>query len=393
AQELSAAESTIDISHIVSTTGRLVLDALYVNILTVDHAKGQMSTVHSPSVDADIIRRYSSLAIDELTPPGSAIVRGKPMVAETFADYSRQWPGVAADAAAVGVRSASAVPLFRSDGTIMGALSAGWDTEVEFAPLLRSTLSTLSRMAAAALERGQAGDARKGFVLALQHALLPVLPQLTGLDVAARYLPANSELGFGGDWYDIFAVTPTLSAVIVGDVCGHGIQAAATMAQLRGSINALVRINTDSLERVFDQAEDWLIGEPDFIATVAVHLIDTTQDIIHTVYAGHPPSVIVHADGRSEVLEAGRRPLLGAGGRPPVVGTAQFECGAVLVAFTDGLVERRGQNIDEGTDRVSDVVAAAAGGTCEQIAVSLEEAIDWVPTDDVAFAIVQRTTG
>jgi putative methionine-R-sulfoxide reductase with GAF domain len=391
ARQLSAADSTTQIAGIVSSTGRDVISAVYVNLHLVDASTSRLSIIHSPSVPDDIVERYQTLPIDESTASGCAVVRGTPVFASTMQEYAAQWPDVAADAAAIGARSAAAWPLFRSDGSVMGALSIGWPTEVEFTQLLRAALATLAQISAAAIERGQVGEARHHFVIALQHALLPGLPQLSGLDTAARYLPANSELGFGGDWYDVISITPTVTAVVVGDVCGHGIDAAATMALLRGSINALVRLNVDSLESVFDQAESWLPGPADFVATVAVHLIDTATDTMSYVSAGHPPSIVIDRDGQFVLLESGRRRVLGAGGDTPTVGRAQFGPGSVLIAYTDGLVERRGETIDDGIDRVVQCVLAQSGRSCEQTAVALERSIHWVPTDDVAFAIVART--
>ena len=281
--------------------------------------------------------------------------------------------------------------MFRADGRVLGALSVGWDTDVEFRPLLRGALLTLAQMCAASIERGRMRDDRNGFLVALQRALLPPVPEVVGLDIAARYLPPNNTLGFGGDWYDLFAVGPTQVAVIVGDVCGHGIEAAAAMAQLRGSFNALARISVDSLGELFDQAEEWLPALPDFVATVAVHVLDTTTGVMRYVSAGHPPSLIVRADGSATLLEAGRRPVLGMGGRQPAVGIVQLERGDALVAYTDGLLERRGRTVDDGIAYVADVVAATGPAPAAVIADALEAAIAWSPVDDVAFTVVRRT--
>jgi serine phosphatase RsbU (regulator of sigma subunit) len=281
--------------------------------------------------------------------------------------------------------------MFRSDGSVLGALSVGWDTDVELGPLLRGALLTLTQMCAAALERGWVREERNGFLVALQRALLPPVPEVSGLDIAARYLPPNNTLGFGGDWYDLFEVGPTLFAVIVGDVCGHGIEAAAAMAQLRGSFNALTRIFVDSLGDLFDHVERWLPALPDFVATVAVHVVDTTTGTVRYVSAGHPPSTIMRTDGRALTLDEGRRPVLGMGGRRPDAGIARLEPGDALVADTDGLLERRDRSLDEGIADVAQVVRTARSGSAEVIADALEAAIDWSPVDDVAFTVVRRT--
>ena len=391
AQELSAADSADDVARIVSSTGRGVLDAKFVNIELLDAAKNHMVVIYSPTMPADVIERYTTLALDESTPSGSAVLGRRPVMAPTRADFRRQWPSVADEADTVGVVAASAWPLIRSDGTILGSVSVGWSQEIEFNSLMRVALFTLAQMCAASLERSQVGDARKGFVTALQRALLPQLPDLADLEIAARYVPPTNDLGIGGDWYDVFEISPGSVAVIVGDVCGHGIEAAATMALLRGSINALTRLKVDSIVDVFDEAERWLNGKSDFVATVAVHLIDSAAHIVEYVSAGHPPAIIVRPDGQHELLERGRRPVLGVGGERPAVGRAEFPSGSLLVAYTDGVIERRGRPLDEGISRLIDVLVSSRHLDAEAIAAAVERSVDWSPLDDVAFAIIKSS--
>jgi GAF domain-containing protein len=390
AQQLSAAASAADVSRVVASTGRGVLDALFVNIDLLDHSATRLTIIHSPSVPDEIVERYSTLELEESTAPGAAILRQQPVFASTWDEFVAQWPAVADDAHAIGLRSAAAWPLFRSDGTVIGALSVGWSEETVFGPLLRAALLTLAQMCSAALERGQADDVRAGFVLALQHALLPAVPSIPGLDLATEYLPANDELGFGGDWYDIFALSPTRTAIVVGDVCGHGISAAATMAVLRGSLNALTRLNADSLATVFDAVEDTFLGSDQFVATVAIHVVDTSTNDLTSVSAGHPPSVIVLPDGRSSVVDGGRRPVLGMGGPIARVDRTSLPPGAVLVAYTDGLVERRGRTIDEGISNLIDVVALARDDTAADIGSAIAVSVSHARTDDVAYVVIKR---
>jgi serine phosphatase RsbU (regulator of sigma subunit) len=97
-------------------------------------------------------------------------------------------------------------------------------------------------MCAQAIGRSQLGDARTKFVRSLQYALLSSVGLRDGLDIAAEYIAANNALGFGGDWYDFIHISPTCTALVVGDVCGHGVEAAARMTQIRGTINTLVSL-------------------------------------------------------------------------------------------------------------------------------------------------------
>ena len=392
ALELSAAATADEVAHIVASTGRGVLGALFVNLDLVDPSNRHLTVIHSPSVPSTIVERYSTITLDESTAPGCAVLQRRPMIASTFAEFAAQWPTVADDAASIGLRAAGAWPMFLADGTVLGALSAGWSTDTEFGVLLRSALLTMAQMAAASLERTRIGDLRAAFVVALQHALLPTLPSPTGVDVAARYLPADNDLGLGGDWYDVFTASPSRVGVIVGDVCGHGIQAAATMALLRGTLNALVRQNHTNLTDVFANAEAWLVAEPDFVATVAVHVVDTNTDTLHYLSAGHPPSVLVRPDGSYELLEAARRPVLGISGPKMPNGRVRFPPGAILVACTDGLLERRDRTLDEGLSTVASIATEHRRGTAEDIAAALEKSINISPSDDIAFVVLKRTT-
>ena len=214
--------------------------------------------------------------------------------------------------------------------------------------MVRSALTTVSEMCAQALDRSQVGDARTQFVRSLQYALLSSTGLRTGLDIAAEYIAANNALGFGGDWYDFIHISPTRTALVVGDICGHGIEAAARMTQIRGAINALVSLHSNQLGRLFDRAEQQLnLSTKDFVATLSVHVIDTDTNTISYVSAGHPPALLVDEFGAATFLEDGRRPVLGIGGPVPTTARVDFTPGSILVAYTDGLVEQR-RDLDHG---------------------------------------------
>ena len=249
---------------------------------------------------------------------------------------------------AAGLESTASIPLFRADRSVAGAVGVGWSGPTEFTPIVRSVLTTVSEMCAQALDRSQVGDARTQFVRSLQYALLSSTGLRDGLDIAAEYIAANNALGFGGDWYDFIHLSPTRTALVVGDICGHGIEAAARMTQIRGAINALVSLHSNQLGRLFDRAEQQLnLSANEFVATLSVHVIDTDTNTISYVSAGHPPALLVDEFGNATFLEGGRRPVLGIGGPVPTDGTSGLHSGSILVAYTDGLVEQR-RNFDHG---------------------------------------------
>jgi sigma-B regulation protein RsbU (phosphoserine phosphatase) len=251
-----------------------------------------------------------------------------------------------------------------------GAVGVGWSEATEFTPMVRSLLTTVSEMCAQALDRSQVGDARTQFVRSLQYALLSNTGARPGLDIAAEYIAANNALGFVGDWYDFIHLSPTRTALVVGDICGHGIEAAARMTQIRGSINALVSIQSNQLGRLFDRAEQQLnLSASRFVATLSVHIIDTDTNTISYVSAGHPPALLVDEFGVATLLEGGRRPVLGIGGPAPKTVRVDFNPGSILVAYTDGLVEQR-RNLDDGIQLLSDTVRSAQGRTARQISAA-----------------------
>ena len=162
--------------------------------------------------------------------------------------------------------STASIPLFRADRSVGGAIGVGWSEPVEFTPVVRSGLTTVSKMCAQALDRSQVGVARTQFVRSLQYALLSSTVLRDGLEIAAEYKRANIALGFGGDWYDFIHISPTRTGLVVGDICGHGIEAAARMTQIRGAINALVALHSNQLGRLFDRAEQQLnLSTNDFV--------------------------------------------------------------------------------------------------------------------------------
>lgn len=388
--ELSAADGAEAVAETLAAAGHRVFGALFVTVALIDDDR-RLRGVPAPHLPTAVTDRYRTIEVSDRTPAGTAVVEGRMVTASTFAEYGERWPAVAEDAAAIGIVAVCAVPLRRSDGTVMGALSVGWADEQSFEPGVLGVVHTMKQMCADALERAQLSDSRRTLIRHLQRELLPGLPALADLDAAVRYSPAIDDFGFGGDWYDVFSLSPTVTAVIVSDVSGHGIAAAATMAQLKGTFNWLVRSQRVDLDEVFDVAARWHGEGPEsFIATVAVHLIDTEADTITFVSAGHPPAIVVRPDGVRELLRGGRRSVFGM--RAPHVDAARaaFPKGSVLLAYTDGLVERRRMSIDHGISALVELVAAHSNASAEALAQMISEWMPPSPADDIAFAIVRR---
>jgi serine phosphatase RsbU (regulator of sigma subunit)/anti-sigma regulatory factor (Ser/Thr protein kinase) len=188
----------------------------------------------------------------------------------------------------------------------------------------------------------------------LQRSMLPGgLPDLPGLDVAARYLPATADVQVGGDWYDVIPLRHGLVGLVIGDVAGHGVHAAATMAQVRMAVRAYA-VQDPSPARVLRRVHRLLTRlATDEMVTLLFLLLDPAQGTVRLSSAGHPPALLVDAD-RARFLDGALAPPLGV---TPARTFAEVEhllpAGATLLLYTDGLVERRGVAITEGLDRLS----------------------------------------
>lgn len=190
----------------------------------------------------------------------------------------------------------------------------------------------------------------------LQHALLPErLPELSGLHVDARYVPAAAGMDVGGDWYDIVAVGDGQALLVIGDVSGHGLRAATTMALLRHA--ALAYVAQDRRPRtVLAKLSDFVDrGKHDYFATVLCVLIDVEAHRLTIASAGHMAPLVL-GNGRGEYPAVETDAPIGVGrGAAYRETTVSVPRGAVVVAFTDGLVERRGEVIDVGLGRLRDL--------------------------------------
>jgi serine phosphatase RsbU (regulator of sigma subunit) len=193
----------------------------------------------------------------------------------------------------------------------------------------------------------------------LQQALLPeTLPELTGLRIEARYVPAAAGVDVGGDWYDIVAVGDGRALLVIGDVSGHGLRAATTMALLRHA--ALAYVTQDSRPgTVLNKLSEFVDrSRHDYFATVLCVLIDVDAHRLTIASAGHmAPLVLGNGRGEFPGLDADA-PIGVARRRSYRETTVSVPPGAVVLAFTDGLVERRGEVIDVGLGRLRDLAAS-----------------------------------
>ncbi|GIF73831.1 SpoIIE family protein phosphatase [Asanoa siamensis] len=287
-----------------------------------------------------------------------------------------------------GVRSLLGVPIF-GGGELAGVLHVGSTAPRAFSADDVRLLEMVADRASVGTHT-RAGSVDRDTALALQRSLLPTaLAQVSGVEMAARYLPGHDS-GVGGDWYDVFTLPSGLLGVVVGDVSGHGLQSAVVMGRLRSALRAYALVCADPADALVHLDAKVHHFETGNLATVLYAMIPPERDTIHVSIAGHPQPVLVGPDGRVELLPAPTDVPLGMG-RPTTsrrTTVVDFAPGALLVCYTDGLIERRREAIDVGLDRLR---ATVWPGHPDEVCTALMLAVgEERPSDDTALLAIRR---
>jgi serine phosphatase RsbU (regulator of sigma subunit)/anti-sigma regulatory factor (Ser/Thr protein kinase) len=244
-----------------------------------------------------------------------------------------------------------------------------------------------------AAERLRASERRqREAVVTLQRSLLPQeLEQPDDLRVAATYQPGGTDAAVGGDWYDVITLGAGRTALVIGDVMGRGVRAAAVMGQLRTAVRAYARLDLPPHEVL--QLLDGLAAEIDAsqIATCVYAVHDPDEGRLVYASAGHLPIIVRDADGTVRRAAEPTGPPLGTGGWLHASGSVPLGPGSTAVLYTDGLVERRGEDIDEGVAALERALAGATGSPqvmCDRLIRALGVTADH--DDDVAVLVLQH---
>ncbi|MFF1356114.1 SpoIIE family protein phosphatase [Streptomyces sp. NPDC058297] len=262
------------------------------------------------------------------------------------------------------------------------------------ARVLEAELYTRARELQEVNERLRQAHAREREVaLTLQAAMLPMPESVGSGRAAVRYRPAVGTLNVCGDWYDLVELPRDRLAVAVGDVVGHGLHAAGVMGQLRSALSAAVRV-ADGPAAALDALGLYARSvEGAESTTAALAVIDHDRHTVTYSSAGHLPPALLHADATVEFLDDATDPPLGARlvHTPRPQAETAFEDGAALVLYTDGLVERRSEDIDTGLTRLADCLTRNASAGAERLADAV--LAELIPrggnSDDTAFVIIR----
>jgi GAF domain-containing protein/anti-sigma regulatory factor (Ser/Thr protein kinase) len=283
-----------------------------------------------------------------------------------------------------GIRSLLGVPLL-VEGRVTGVLHVGTLTLREFTGDDRNLLQLAADRAATAIEHARLYQQRR-VVDALQRSLIPDrMPPLAGIEVSTRYRPAIVPGGVGGDWYDLFTLPGGEIALAIGDVMGHGIGAAAMMAQVRTGLRAYA-LDGHAPGQVVERLNRLALSlEAARMTTLAYVVLNPDRERLRVVNAGHLPPVVRHPDGDTQFLPLeGDMPLGVSPGARYHEREFALPAGSTLVLVTDGAVEVRGESLDAGLERLRELVAGELRLDRLTAAIARGDVRGQAATDDVA---------
>jgi serine phosphatase RsbU (regulator of sigma subunit)/anti-sigma regulatory factor (Ser/Thr protein kinase) len=337
---------------------------------------------------------WKRVPADTRSPLGDAARTGR----ASFLPDGEPLKDVASDRHERRVRALAALPL--RTPSLHGALTVGYRTAHTWLPAERALLNAAAELIAQAAERARRFEAQHGTAQLLQRSMLPEhLPELDRFRIAARYDVGVDGNAAGGDFYDAFELTDGRLAMVLGDVAGHDVRAAAVMGQVRAALRALAL--TDPAPPSVLAGLDRLVGSlgaesrnEEIFVTVVYGLLDPADGTITLASAGHPPPVLrragIHGDPpTAELVKVPPGAPLGLGGRWQT-GVVRLEPGDTILMFSDGVVERRGHALNEGLDALVTSVASSASGDPRNLCSLATAALSEPTDDDVAVLAVEH---
>ncbi|MEU4621874.1 SpoIIE family protein phosphatase [Actinoplanes sp. NPDC023801] len=360
---------TTDLAKAV-TSGEIAQAVVRESIgLIADHGSvalvvpGSSEIVRWTSADrpADMPDGYQQVPADAATPHHDVIRAGRRLVHQTRADAVAAYPHLEGLYHALDVHSGLCVPITGDDAVVLGSLAFSFHREHAADADVLSFAETLANLTGQALRRAQVYEREHDATQQLQQALLPALSTgLAGIEVCADYRPADVAHQVGGDWYDVFPVPEGRIGFAVGDVVGHQLAAAAAMARLQSSLRVLAQTAPDPAHALGDLDRASALIPHSRTATVGYADYDPATRVLRYACAGHLPPLLVTGD-RAAYLWDGRSLPLGVGPSTRSHGRLVVPDDAVLVWFTDGLVERPDEQLAATMQRLADVAGGLPG--------------------------------
>ncbi|MBV1938973.1 SpoIIE family protein phosphatase [Streptomyces sp. BV286] len=340
------------------------------------------------------IERLDGLPLDtDFTPAGRALSSGIPAFFSDPDEMRRIYP----EAPQISGKQAWAfLPLIIS-GRPVGCCVLSYDDPREFPAEERAVMTSLAGLVAQALDRARLYDVKHDLAHGLQQALLPrTLPAVTGLRVAARYLPATRGMDIGGDFYDLIRLGDTAAAAVIGDVQGHDVAAAALMGQVRTGVHAHATRGATPGQILSGTNRLLTYLGPDLFTSCLYAHLDFARRRVTLASAGHPPALLRLPDGATRPLDVPPGPLLGVDpdAEFPVT-EIPLTAGLMLLFYTDGLVETPGTDIEDSIARLARHLSQADDRDLDRLIDDLlaRSAAGERRTDDIALLVLHDDTG
>ncbi|MGW0842715.1 SpoIIE family protein phosphatase [Streptomyces sp. NPDC002787] len=414
--------SSLDVQRTAQELARVTVPR-FADFVTVDLTESVLLGEEPAADDADL-RRVAVAGIRENHPfhpadtliatttsaPGArSLLRSGQVRIESDLRASTAWRSLVPDHAGpvlgYGIHSLITAPL-RARGLPLGIVSF-WRTgqSEPFEARDLSDAEELATKSAVATDNARRYTRERATALALQRSLLPQkLPRQTAVEVAFRYLPADSTAGVGGDWFDVIPLSGSRVALVIGDVVGHGVNASATMGRLRTAVRTLADVDLppDELLTHLDDlvihltdddeaggAEGDVAAAGELGATCLYAVYDPVSRRCALASAGHPMPALSTPDGTVESISGFIGPPLGLGGLPFEATELTLPAGSVLALYSDGLVKSRVRDIDDSLNTLRDALAVRTPSLDAACDTVIHRLLTDRPTDDVALLLAR----
>jgi PAS domain S-box-containing protein len=389
---LSSATDLAEVGGVALSELMAEFDCPHGALFAVDEEQSRLSLVADTGLTTAVRHRWMRVPYDLSVPAVDVARTREPLMLIEQDEFIERYPGLGDYIRELGYHTTLHVPLVSGDAAF-GVLFLAFDRRRPLCPAEMTLLQTVAPIIAQALDRARLFEVQRSVATTLQRAMLTDQPVAPGnIAVAARYVPAVAELAVGGDWYDVVTLDDERVAIAVGDIVGRGINAAAVMGQLRSALSAVARTTESAVEAVarLDRFAHDVEGAR--ATTLLYGIVDAAAGTLRYTSAGHPPALLVRADGAANFLEGGRGwPLAVAPperSRPEAITT--IAPGDTILLYTDGLVERRSERIEDGLARLARAAAQRAALPVEQMCDELLDAL--LPdgqADDVALVALR----
>jgi serine phosphatase RsbU (regulator of sigma subunit)/integral membrane sensor domain MASE1 len=353
-------------------------DALCLGVISQDGRR--LVRITTAGCAGEVREQLSDLPMDVPAAETDAARTGSPVIIRTPAEYERRYPGPGTPAILTHGSSWLTWPLWAGTAPV-GAIGLMWRHPQQFEPGQLAFAAAAADLVAQALVRARVYADEHAIAAVLQRAIMPAAAAvIPGLEIGASYRQAGTTQQIGGDWYDAMALPGKRAYLAVGDVVGHGLTAAEDMTQLRnaGRTLAIVGFQPASILEELARVTDWATSGK--FATMAAVLIEPDVSLVTYATAGHPPILIRRAKtGTVEIPPPAEGPALclpsDQDSSRYTQGQTGFDVGDIMLMYTDGLIERRGEDLEEGIARVAERLqtwqpSAPLGSLCDELIAS-----------------------